>query len=163
MIDLDKQMMRGLARIRKLEALHHHGPLLILVRWCCWFGFSALRLSVYMACVKFFSVYYCCVTVYSVAWRPVNYWSHQGHFYLWAHIAHVLHSSALAGVGSIHMPGMGNPAFNTNMFGYPSAQRSSAVLNHSFFMRKLIASNSDKAHFPNLQRYFELLLRNSSD
>ncbi|XP_028243837.1 U1 small nuclear ribonucleoprotein A-like isoform X1 [Glycine soja] len=30
--------------------------------------------------------------------------------------------SALAGVGSIHMPGMGNPAFNTNMFGYPSAQ-----------------------------------------
>jgi len=156
-------MTRGLARIRKLEALHHHGPLLILVRWCCWFGFSALRLSVYMACVKFFSVYYCCVTVYSVAWRPVNYWSHQGHFYLWAHIAHVLHSSALAGVGSIHMPGMGNPAFNTNMFGYPSAQRSSAVLNHSFFMRKLIASNSDKAHFPNLQRYFELLLRNSFD
>ncbi|KAG5061205.1 hypothetical protein JHK87_002234 [Glycine soja] len=27
-----------------------------------------------------------------------------------------------SGVGSIHMPGMGNPAFNTNMFGYPSAQ-----------------------------------------
>ncbi|XP_027907193.1 U2 small nuclear ribonucleoprotein B'' isoform X1 [Vigna unguiculata] len=27
-----------------------------------------------------------------------------------------------AGVSSIHMPGMGNPAFNTNTFGYPPAQ-----------------------------------------
>lgn len=27
-----------------------------------------------------------------------------------------------SGVSSIHMPGMGNPAFNTNMIGYPPAQ-----------------------------------------
>ncbi|XP_052117564.1 LOW QUALITY PROTEIN: uncharacterized protein LOC107487725 [Arachis duranensis] len=31
-------------------------------------------------------------------------------------------TSDSAGVGSIHMPGMGNSAFNTNTIGYPSAQ-----------------------------------------
>ncbi|MCI02839.1 U2 small nuclear ribonucleoprotein B''-like, partial [Trifolium medium] len=41
-----------------------------------------------------------------------------------------------SGVSSIHMPGIGNPAFNTNMIGYPPAQRSSALLNHSFVIWK---------------------------
>lgn len=41
-----------------------------------------------------------------------------------------------SGVSSIHMPGMGNPAFNTNMIGYPPAQRSSALLNHSIVIWK---------------------------
>lgn len=45
---------------------------------------------------------------------------------------HVLHAWALAGLGSIHMPGMGNSAYNT--IGYPSAQRSSALLKHIFIM-----------------------------
>nr|XP_029148720.1 uncharacterized protein LOC112748531 [Arachis hypogaea] len=57
-----------------------------------------------------------------------------GRLQILAHFAHVLHSPALAGVSSIHMPGMGNSAFNTNTIGYPSAQRSSALLNHSFIM-----------------------------
>ncbi|XP_062150544.1 RNA-binding protein L isoform X2 [Alnus glutinosa] len=37
-----------------------------------------------------------------------------------------------SGLGSIHMPGMGNSAYNT--IGYPSAQRSSALLKHNFIM-----------------------------
>ncbi|KAE9449685.1 hypothetical protein C3L33_18415, partial [Rhododendron williamsianum] len=37
-----------------------------------------------------------------------------------SHIAHVLHAWALAGVGSGHMPGIGNSAYNT--IGYPSTQ-----------------------------------------
>lgn len=45
-----------------------------------------------------------------------------------AHIAHVLHSWTLAGVGSTHMPGMGNSAYST--IGYPSTQRSLALLEH---------------------------------
>ncbi|KAE9606791.1 hypothetical protein Lal_00026381 [Lupinus albus] len=32
-----------------------------------------------------------------------------------------------SGVGNIHMPGLGNPTFNTNTIGYPSAQRHSHV------------------------------------
>ncbi|KAK4262325.1 hypothetical protein QN277_027899 [Acacia crassicarpa] len=36
-----------------------------------------------------------------------------------------------AGVGSIHMPGMGNSAYNTNTYGYPSAQSAAANLNNS--------------------------------
>ncbi|KAK2967608.1 hypothetical protein RJ640_030479 [Escallonia rubra] len=41
------------------------------------------------------------------------------HYYK-AHIAHFLHAWALAGVGSVHLPGMGNSAYNTS--GYPSTQ-----------------------------------------
>lgn len=51
-----------------------------------------------------------------------------------AHIAHVLHSWALAGLGSIHMPGMGNSAHNT--IGYPSTRRSYALLEHIFITWK---------------------------
>lgn len=46
------------------------------------------------------------------------------HIIIEAHIAHVLHTWALAGVGSVHMPGLSSSAYN--MIGYPSSQRSSA-------------------------------------
>lgn len=54
--------------------------------------------------------------------------------FLKAHIAHVLHTWTLAGVGSMHMPGIGNSAYN--IIGYPSAPRSSALLKHNFIMWK---------------------------
>lgn len=58
------------------------------------------------------------------------------HVILKAHIAHVLHAWALAGVGSGHMPGIGNSAYNT--IGYPSTQRSSALLEAHFISWKWI-------------------------
>lgn len=45
---------------------------------------------------------------------------------------------ALAGLGSTHMSGMGNSAYNT--IGYPSAQRSSALLSTSLLLKWLITS-----------------------
>ncbi|GMP23914.1 hypothetical protein CsSME_00001353 [Camellia sinensis var. sinensis] len=42
------------------------------------------------------------------------------HIILKAHIAHFLHAWALAGVGNVHMPGIGNSAYNT--IGYPPTQ-----------------------------------------
>jgi len=41
-----------------------------------------------------------------------------------------LHAWTLAGFGSVHLPGMANSAFNT--IGFPSAQRSFALLEHIF-------------------------------
>lgn len=38
------------------------------------------------------------------------------------------HAWALAGSGSVHMPGLSHSAYNT--IGYPSAQRLSALLKH---------------------------------
>lgn len=72
-------------------------------------------------------------------------WSHEGHILLKAHIAHVLHAWALAGLGSIHMPGMANSAYNT--IGYPSAQRSSALLKHNFIMLKWLLLLNNKLIF----------------
>ena len=43
---------------------------------------------------------------------------------------------ALAGVGSGYIPGIGNSAYNT--IGYPSAQRSSALLKAHFYYVKMI-------------------------
>ncbi|TXG59388.1 hypothetical protein EZV62_013961 [Acer yangbiense] len=42
------------------------------------------------------------------------------HYLIEAHIAHVLHAWALAGFGSVHMPGMVNSAYN--MIAYPPTQ-----------------------------------------
>lgn len=51
LVDLDKQMMRELAQIRKLE---DHGPLQILVRWCCQIVLVHKMFSMYAACVNIF-------------------------------------------------------------------------------------------------------------
>lgn len=57
------------------------------------------------------------------------------HYSRSSQLHNVLHTCTLTGVGSIHMPGLSNSAYNT--IGYPSAQRSYiSTLLITFFERK---------------------------